>query len=38
MYVHTYRQPKHPKTLDSVERSNQDNEQMLRIWMEENQT
>lgn len=30
--------PRHPQSQGSVERSNQDVEQMLRIWMEENKT
>ncbi|KAJ8932209.1 hypothetical protein NQ318_005159 [Aromia moschata] len=31
-----HRRPRHPQSQGSVERSNQDVEQMLRIWMEEN--
>lgn len=30
--------PRHPQSQGSVERSNQDVEQMLRIWIEENKT
>jgi transposase InsO family protein len=30
--------PRHPQSQGSIERSNQDVEQMLRIWMEENKT